>query len=145
MAHISPEVVRRANAGIFTPLQMTRGLPDQLQGAYFTPAPGGFLVAERLRRRCRFTPLNLAQPFPQLPKFDVVLCRNVLIYFDADVRRSILVSIRKALAPEGRLFLGGAESAPGVDIGFRPIRIGARRSGCCRSSAAMTRKWCAWA
>ena len=75
-----------------------------------------------------FRELNLAAPWPALEPFDVVLLRNVLIYFDSETKKSILGRVRGLLRPDGYLFLGAAETAMNLDDGFERAQIGS--AGC---------------
>jgi chemotaxis protein methyltransferase CheR len=121
---LSTEVVTKANAGRFSPLEVNRGLSAPMLVRYFQRQGAGYQISERIRKLCRFTQMNLASPWPAMAPFDVVFCRNVLIYFELSARQQILERIRKALVPGGYLVLGTAESTVGVVDGFTAIRHG---------------------
>ena len=65
--------------------------------------------------------MNLARPWSGVPRMDIVFLRNVMLYFDADVKRSILAQVRNILRPDGYLFLGGAETTFGLDDCFERV------------------------
>lgn len=121
---LSTEVLGKARAGRFSPLEVNRGLPAQMMVRYFERAGTDYVIDAVLRNRCRFEPMNLAEPWPSLPVFDIVFCRNVLIYFEMDVRAAILNRIRRVLVPGGHLVLGAAETTVGVVDGYTPVRNG---------------------
>lgn len=121
---LSSEVVAKARSGRYSPLEVNRGLPAAMLVRYFERAGAAYEVDERLRRWCRFEQMNLVDPWPPLPMFDVVFCRNVLIYFEVPVRRMILERIRHTLAPGGCLVLGGSETTVGVVEGYTAVRVG---------------------
>jgi chemotaxis protein methyltransferase CheR len=121
---ISQEVLDRARAGRYTQLEMNRGLPARYLVQFFERAGTGWQVNAQLRKDISFRRLNLAAPFVGLPTFDVIMLRNVLIYFDVPTKRSILNRIRQALAPDGWLVLGTAETTRGLDDGFELVRLG---------------------
>jgi chemotaxis protein methyltransferase CheR len=121
---LSTEVVAKAGAGRFSPLEVNRGLSAPMLVKYFERQGAGYQIDERLRRICRFKQMNLASPWPSMPPFDIVFCRNVLIYFDLPVRQQILDRIRKALVPGGYLVLGTAETTVGVVEGYNAVRHG---------------------
>lgn len=106
--------INRARRGVFTQLEVQRGLPDRLLRKYFTESTDGYRIADDIRRRVTFRELNLLASFRSLGQFDVILCRNVLIYFDALTKKDVLDRLALALAPEGHLFLGATESAFGL-------------------------------
>jgi len=106
--------INRARRGIFTQLEVQRGLPERLLRKYFTETPDGYRIADDIRRRVTFRELNLLASFRSLGQFDVILCRNVLIYFDAITKKDVLDRLAQSLAPEGHLFLGATESAFGL-------------------------------
>jgi len=121
---ISNEVLERARTGRYSQLEMNRGLPARHLVRFFERSGTGWNVGAQLRRDITFRALNLAAPFVALPTFDVVLMRNVLIYFDIPTKRSILRRVRQVLAPDGWLVLGTAESTRGIDDEFEAVRFG---------------------
>jgi len=121
---LSSDVVAKAKAGRYSPLEVNRGLPVTMMVQYFERAGADYAIDERLRRRCDFRQMNLVAPWPVLPQFDIIFCRNVLIYFEVSVRRMILERMRRVLAPGGCLMLGGSETTVGVVDGFTAVRLG---------------------
>ena len=110
----SATALRRAREGVYSEFEVRRGLPPALAAQFFAPVPGGgFRVNDAIRRMVRFEERNLLEPFAALGKFDVVFCRNVLLYFDAAVKRDVLDRLAGALAPGGVLLLGGTETPAG--------------------------------
>lgn len=112
---INGDVLHRARAGIYTQFEVNRGLPASLLTEHFDRDADTWRIKDHLRRRVRFEELNLVGPWRPFPKLDIVFLRNVLIYFDADVKRQILGKIREVLSPDGVLILGGAESTIDID------------------------------
>lgn len=111
----SAAALRRAREGVYSEFEVRRGLAPGLAARFFTPAPGGAVrVADSLRRGMRFEERNLLEPFAGLGSFDVIFCRNVLLYFDAATKRDVLERMADALAPGGLLLLGGTETPLGV-------------------------------
>lgn len=119
---LSAEAVARATAGRFSPLEVNRGLPAQMLVKYFARDGRDYAISPALRARTTFQRMNLATTWPVLPRFDVVFCRNVLIYFDPPVREQILARIRSVLAPDGYLFLGPGETSASVLDGYTQLR-----------------------
>ena len=110
---IDPKVVSFARAGIY-PDRLMNGLADGLRQKYFSPADaaGGetsFAVVPTIRNMIRFNELNLLAKWPMTRPFDVILCRNVVIYFDADTQAALWPRFRRVLKPDGLLFLGHSE------------------------------------
>ena len=97
---------------------------------YFTYSGSSWILAERVRKLVQFKPLNLIDGYPPLNQVDVVLIRNVLIYFDVETKKKILAKIRKVLRPDGYLFLGGSESTMNLDGNF--VRQQFDKAGCYR-------------
>ncbi len=119
------EVLDKARAGPLRQIEVNRGLPAPMLVKYFDQHGAG--VGGEARRgtpQVEFRSMNLAEPFPALPRMDIVFLRNVLIYFDADTKREILGSRRVMLAPDGYLFLGAAETTLGVDESFIRVPLG---------------------
>lgn len=120
---VASAVVAQAAAGCYDRLGVARGLTPQQRAAYFRETPRGWQIQPELQRQVSFRTLNLARPFGELPRMDLVLLRNVLIYFDAATRSEVLRRVREVMAPDGWLVLGTAESAA-VSDGFRAERVG---------------------
>ncbi len=111
---LSRAALARAEQGTYSEFEINRGLSRPLRDRYFTTDGINWTVKPELRQRVRFQPFNLLQEPRSLGQFDVVFCRNVLIYFDETTKRQVLRNIRTVLAPDGILFLGGAESLLGT-------------------------------
>ncbi len=111
---ISPTVLSRARAGIYSTFEVQRGLPIQMLVRHFDQVGNDWRIKDELRRNINFRPANLLEDFSSLGMFDVVLCRNVLIYFDQETKSRILSAIAKNMANDGALLLGGAESVFGI-------------------------------
>lgn len=121
---LSPTVVARARAGVYQQIEVNRGLPAKYLIKYFRQQEGQWHLDSRIKSRVDFREMNLARPWPALPKFDVIMLRNVMIYFDVDTRKRILRQVRSQLAPGGYLVLGGAETTVMVDAAFTPVPLG---------------------
>jgi chemotaxis methyl-accepting protein methylase len=109
---ISAGALASASRGIYR-ARSVRELDDAMRERYFRDEAGGLVVGELLRSLVRFAQHNLvSDPFPPLGEapFDLILCRNVLIYFDGDTVARVLASFQRALAPSGRLVLGAADA-----------------------------------
>lgn len=111
-------VLEQARAGRFSKFDVRRGLDPILRDRYFAVDGEDWVATDELRRLIDFRRLNLAGPWPASGPFDVVFLRNVLIYFDVATKRDIFAKVRRVLAPDGRLVLGGSETTIGVDAGF---------------------------
>jgi chemotaxis protein methyltransferase CheR len=121
---ISNDVLAKARSGRFSALEVNRGLPAPMMARYMQRDGAEYVIDERVRHRCTFEKINLAEPWHLMPTFDIVFCRNVLIYFELDVRRSILERIRSALPKGGYLFLGTSETTVGLVDGFTATKCG---------------------
>lgn len=119
---LSAEVLERARNGRFTQLEIERGLPGPLLQKYFRRVDTDWQLDETLCRMVEFRQLNLSGSWPALPKMDLILLRNVLVYFDVATRQDILHNVRRLLRPDGYLLLGGAESALNIDSAFKVTR-----------------------
>ncbi|MDP9406836.1 MAG: protein-glutamate O-methyltransferase CheR [Actinomycetota bacterium] len=120
---INADVVAKASAGRYTQLEVNRGLPASMLVRHFARAGTQWQVSEHLRRMVQFKTLNLAAPLPPMQHFDVVLCRNVLIYFDTVTRQKILGGIARTLRPTGFLVLGAAETTLNMDTAFERVQF----------------------
>lgn len=121
---ISREALAKAQAGRYSQLEVNRGLPAPML-RWFHQQGREFVIDDSIRAMVEFRELNLVAPWPPLPVHDVVLLRNVLIYFDTATKQAILRRIRQVLAPDGLLFLGASETTLGVDPTYTSIRLGA--------------------
>lgn len=117
---ISNEVLDRAKAGTYTQFEVQRGLPIQLLLKYFTQQGESWTISPQLRSMVQWRKFNLLDSFASFGQFDIVFCRNVLIYFDQPTKVDILGRISKVLAPDGYLVLGAAETVVGLTDAFKP-------------------------
>jgi chemotaxis protein methyltransferase CheR len=115
---ISDRCLERARQGLFTQFEVQRGLPIQMLMHYFTQQDDHWRISERLRNNVTFRKQNLIEPTASLGKFDVVFCRNVLIYFDGPTKTDVLDRVGQQLNPGGFLMLGAAESVVGLSTAF---------------------------
>jgi chemotaxis protein methyltransferase CheR len=118
---LSTEVLEKAKAGIYSQFEVQRGLPIQLLVKYFTQIGETWQIAPDIRAMVQFRQLNLLSELSNLGAFDIVLCRNVLIYFDQDTKVSVLERIARLVEPDGYLILGAAETVVGLTDSFRPV------------------------
>lgn len=115
---ISDRCLERARQGLFTQFEVQRGLPIQMLMHYFTQQDDHWRISEKIRSMVTFKKLNLMDPAFTLGKFDVVFCRNVLIYFDGPTKADVLNRIANCMNPGGFLMLGAAESVIGITQAF---------------------------
>ena len=127
---LSERVLSRAKEGRFTQQEVDRGLSREMVSRYFEPDAGDWRIRADVRAMVDFREINLLAKWPAMPRLDVVILRNVLIYFDADTKRSILSRLASVLQPDGYLFLGGAETTVYLDDAF--VRMPLERGGCYR-------------
>ena len=136
---LSQEVLEKCKAGVYSQFEVQRGLPIQLLMKYFTQASDVWQLNADVRAMVQFRQLNLLQDFSHLGTFDVIFCRNVLIYFDQDTKATIFERMAKGLEADGTLLLGAAESVVGITDAFRPVsdRRGLYQLNPARSGRAM--------
>jgi chemotaxis protein methyltransferase CheR len=118
---LSLDVLEKAKAGIYSQFEVQRGLPIQMLVKYFAPAGEVWQLSSAVRGMVQYRPLNLLQDFSHLGTFDVVFCRNVLIYFDQETKIGVLNRIARVLEPDGFLVLGAAETVVGLTESFKPL------------------------
>jgi chemotaxis protein methyltransferase CheR len=118
---LSTEVLEKAKSGFYSQFEVQRGLPAMMLIKYFAQVGETWQIAPELRGMVRFMPLNLLDNFAHLGRFDLVLCRNVLIYFDQVTKIGVLERIADVTERDGFLMLGGAETVVGLTDRFRPI------------------------
>ena len=118
---LSSEVLERAKVGIYSQFEVQRGLPVQLLVKFFGQIGETWQLAPELRGMVQFRPLNLLNDFSVLGSFDVVFCRNVLIYFDQENKIAVLNRIARQMPEDGFLVLGAAETVIGLTEAFKPL------------------------
>ena len=118
---ISTEVLEKAKAGIYSQFEVQRGLPIQLLIKYFTQVGESWQINPDIRAMVQFRPFNLLSDFFNLGMFDIVFCRNVLIYFDQPTKIGVLDRIARVVERDGYLVLGAAETVVGLTDTFRPV------------------------
>jgi chemotaxis protein methyltransferase CheR len=118
---ISNEVLGKARSGIYNQFEVQRGLPIALLLKYFTQISDNWQIAPSIRAMVQFRPLNLIGDFAHLGVFDVVFCRNVLLYFDQETKTRVLDRVARIMDRDGYLVLGAAETVVGLTDCFKPI------------------------
>lgn len=120
---LSAEMLEKAKTAEYDNLSLSRGLSEQRKTAFFTQLPNGNLkLNSALTKHVTFRTLNLLESYSSLGRFDIVFCRNVLIYFAPEVKRQILQQIAACLQSSGVLFLGASESVASVSEKFDMVR-----------------------
>lgn len=120
---LSTEMLQKCQGGTYDSLSISRGLSDEYKRQYFEEVGDGTLkIKSEIQRMVNFKPLNLLDSFSGLGKFDIVFCRNVLIYFAPEVKSNILQKIATVLNHQGILFLGASESMAGLSAEYEMIR-----------------------
>jgi chemotaxis protein methyltransferase CheR len=118
---ISNDALEKAKAGLYSQFEVQRGLPIQLLMQHFKQEGEQWRIGQKIRERVEFRQVNLLSDFSRLGTFDVVFCRNVLIYFDRETKLGVLGRVGKVLAPDGYLSLGAAETMVGLGNQFAPV------------------------
>lgn len=121
---ISTEMIKRAEAAEYSQVEVNRGLPAAQLVQYFERSGAHWRITPALRRKVSFRLLNLTAPLPAMQPFDVIFLRNVLIYFDVAVKRTVLQNVARLLRPDGWLFLGAAETTIGIDDNYERVAAG---------------------
>lgn len=118
---LSEKMLARARRGVFSELEISRGLPTGLRESCFEKHKDGWHIRDDLRRSVEFQQINLSALWPALPPLDLIFLRNVLIYFDTSTKQQILSKVCRVIHPDGYLVLGGAESTHNLDDRFLPV------------------------
>lgn len=136
---VSETILAKARRGVYNAFEVQRGLPEGQRGRWFVETPEGWAVSPELKTWTSFRTHNLLAGTAGLGAFDVVFCRNVLIYFDQATKGRVLDQIAGVLPDDGLLFLGSAETVMGLTEAFapapdargayRPVRAGLRKAG----------------
>ncbi len=135
---LSQDVLEKSRSGIYSQFEVQRGLPIQLLVKYFRQTGELWQINADIRAMIAHRQLNLLHDFSQLGVFDVIFCRNVLIYFDQDTKINIFNRLAKATEPNGFLVLGAAETVVGLTDTFKPYpeRRGLYRPNSVRATPA---------
>jgi chemotaxis protein methyltransferase CheR len=117
----STQVLEKAKSGIFSQFEVQRGLPIQLLIKYFDQVGDTWQINPDVRAMVQFRAFNLLHDFTHLGSFDLVFCRNVLIYFDQETKIRVLDRTARIMAHDGYLVLGAAETVVGLSDSFKPL------------------------
>jgi len=118
---LSNEVLEKAKQGLYSQFEVQRGMPIQLLIKYFTNVGDMWQIAPDIRAMVRYQQINLLAPFAYLRTFDLIFCRNVLIYFDQELKAAMLERLARVIAGDGYLVLGAAETVVGLSDSFKVI------------------------
>ena len=118
---LSTEILARAKEGMYSQFEVQRGLPITMLVKYFAQVGDRWQINPKIRGMVQYREFNLLQDPAPLGRFDVVFCRNVLIYFDQPTKTRVLNSVAKLMPEDGFLFLGGAETVLGITDKFQMV------------------------
>lgn len=118
---LSSEVLEKAKAGMYSQFEVQRGLPIQMLMGYFEQIGEMWQIASTIRSMVQYKEFNLLGDLSPLGQFDVIFCRNVLIYFDQETKGKVLANMSKLIPDDGALFLGAAETVLGLSQSFKPV------------------------
>ena len=118
---LSSEVLQKARAGVYSQFEVQRGLPIQMLMGYFQQIGEMWQIDAAIRGMVEFKEFNLLGDLRPLGQFDVIFCRNVLIYFDQATKGTVLANMSARLPDDGALFLGAAETVLGLSQSFKPV------------------------
>jgi chemotaxis protein methyltransferase CheR len=121
---LSNEILEKARKGIYNQIEVNRGLPAAMLARHFTQHGMSWQISDEIRRMVEFREMNLSRFWPLLPQMDIVLLRNVMIYFEADTKKVILARVANLLQPDGYLLLGGAETTLNLSTAFQRVDFG---------------------
>lgn len=110
----SAAALARAKSGVYNQFEVQRGLPVTLLMKYFTQTTEGFELKPDIRSRVTYQEINLLEPYPAYWQFDIIFCRNVLIYFDVPTKKDVIDRMARTMVRGASLFLGGTESTLGI-------------------------------
>ena len=118
---ISNEVLEKAKVGYYSQFEVQRGLPVQLLLKYFKQHGDMWQISPEIRSMVSYRPFNLLESFASLGQFDVIFCRNVLIYFDQATKSDVMQRLSKQMPDDGYLLLGAAETVVGLTNAFQSV------------------------
>ena len=118
---LSQEVLEKAKAGIYSQFEVQRGLPIQMLVQHFKQVGDVWQINPDIRGMVRYQQTNLLHDFSHFGVFDIIFCRNVLIYFDQTTKADVFARMQRVTEPDGYLFLGAAETVVGLTEAYRAI------------------------
>lgn len=121
---LADHILERARRASYSQMEVSRGLPTPLLTKYFAQDELRWQLGPEIRRMVEFRSLNLIGQWPVMPSVDIVFLRNVLIYFDVEIKKMILEKVRRVLHPDGYMFLGAAENTLNLDDHFERVPFG---------------------
>ena len=121
---VSGKAIASARAGVYSQFEIQRGISVAQMLNFFTETTGGWEASERIRSMTRFMQHNVLEMPPAPARFDLILCRNVLLYFDVATRRRVFDRLHSAMAPDGFMMLGAGETVVGQTDRFEPASCG---------------------
>ena len=124
---ISETILKEAQSAVYSEMALSRGLHAQTRNRFFQKTEKGYQLTREITQKVRFQPINLLNSYSSLGRFDIIFCRNVLIYFSDEVKCDILVRMAGSLEPGGYIFLSSTESMPIGIKEFVPVRGGKAR------------------
>ena len=127
---LSRDILAQARQARYSQLEINRGLPATYMVKYFKKEGMAWQLNSEIRNMVEFREMNLTAPWPAMPTIDIIFLRNVLIYFDVAMKKSILAKARGLMSSDSYLFLGGAETTLYLDNAFEQLYYG--KAPCCR-------------
>jgi chemotaxis protein methyltransferase CheR len=121
---ISSKVLSNAVEGIYEPVDVARGLTPEMLDRHFIKEDNFYVIKDNLRKIVQFKAFNILEPFIAIGSFDVIFCRNILIYFTDEVKRKILAELFQMLTSNGYLLMGSTENIYGLNNDFTTERFG---------------------
>jgi chemotaxis protein methyltransferase CheR len=118
---LARDQVTRSREGLYTQFEVQRGLPVQMLMRHFRKEENAWRISEAIRGMVQYKEWNLLGDLRPLGRFDVVFCRNVLIYFDQATKAKVLDAVAQQMPDDGLLYLGGAETVLGISSRFAPL------------------------
>lgn len=115
------DVLEKAKQGVYTQFEVQRGLPIQMLVKHFSQVGDKWQISKAMQGKVKYQPFNLLESMASLGQFDIVFCRNVLIYFDQPTKTRVLENISRQMPNDGVLYLGGAETVLGITQAFKPM------------------------
>ena len=109
---LASHAIEKAKSGVYNQFEVQRGLPITSLVKYFTQMEKDWIISDKVKQQVNFRQFNLMDDLSILGKFDIIFCRNVLIYFDEKRRNQVIENLQKVMAPQATLILGGTEAIP---------------------------------